>query len=120
MTPKDAVAFVKLHGIVLESGHGPVPNLAAAIAGERIRGSWWGHPKGRSIFAATRAVRDSPDVLVCKLLGGKQASVKAELVLSVCTGALLLAQGRASRRLGGDHAPRGHRVVAGGRPEDDG
>jgi hypothetical protein len=79
VTPKHAVAFVKLHGIVLESGNGPVPNLAEAVAGERIRGSWWGHPKGRSIFAATRAVRDSPDVLVCKLLGGKVAYIHRRL-----------------------------------------
>jgi hypothetical protein len=79
MKPKDAVAFVELHGIVLESGHGPVPNLAEAVAGERIQGSWWGHPKGRSIFAATRAVRDSPDVLVCKLLGGKVTYIHRRL-----------------------------------------
>ena len=79
MTPKDAVAFVELHGIILESGHGPVPNLAEAIAGERIRGSWWGHPKGRSIFAATRAVRDSPDILACRLLGGKVTYIHRRL-----------------------------------------
>jgi hypothetical protein len=79
MVPKDAVAFVELHGIVLESGRGPVPNLAEAIAGESIRGSWWGHPKGRSIFAASRAVRDSPDVLACKLLGGKVTYIHRHL-----------------------------------------
>ena len=83
MTPKDAVALVELHGVVLESGHGPVPNLADAIAGERIRGSWWGHPEGRSIFAATRAVRDSPDVLVCKLLGGKVTYIHRRLWAAV-------------------------------------
>jgi hypothetical protein len=79
VTPKDAVAFVELHGIILESGNGPVPNLAEAIAGERIRGNWWGHPKGRSIFAATRAVRDSPDVLTCRLVGGKVTYIHRRL-----------------------------------------
>ena len=79
MKPKDAVAYVELHGIVLESGNGPVPNLAEAIAGQRIRGSWWGHPKGRSIFAATRAVRESSDVLACKLLGGKVTYIHRRL-----------------------------------------
>jgi len=48
MTPKDAIAFLDLHGIVLESARGPVPNLAEAVAGERIRGNWWGIPKGRT------------------------------------------------------------------------
>lgn len=71
MTPKNAIAFVRLHGIVLESARGSVPILAEAVAGERIQGRWWGHPKGHDIFVATRAVRDSPDVLVCRLLGGK-------------------------------------------------
>jgi hypothetical protein len=71
VTPKSSIAFVRSHGLVLESARGPVPNLAEAIAGERIRGSWWGHAKGQEIFAATRAVRASSDVLVCRLLGGK-------------------------------------------------
>jgi hypothetical protein len=45
MTPKQAIAFVKANGVVLESGRGAVPSLAEAIAGAPIRGSWWAHPK---------------------------------------------------------------------------
>jgi hypothetical protein len=71
VTPAEALAFVCTHGVVLESGTGPVPSLAAAIAGEPIRGSWWAHALGREIFAVTRAIRDSPDVLVCRLVDGK-------------------------------------------------
>src|SRR5438876_7163852 len=41
MTPKQALSFVKTHGIVLESARGPVPNLAETIAGQPISGSWW-------------------------------------------------------------------------------
>jgi hypothetical protein len=74
-----ALAFVDEHGVVLESGRGPVPSLAEAIAGEAIRGTWWKHPKGRAIFGATRAVRDSHDVLVCRLLGGKITYVHRRL-----------------------------------------
>ncbi len=65
--------------MVLESGHGPVPSLVEAIAGEPIRGTWWGHPKRRAMFRATRAVRDSADVLVCRLLGGKITYVHRRL-----------------------------------------
>jgi hypothetical protein len=79
MTPKDAMAFLGLHGIVLESARGPVPNLAEAVAGERIRGNWWGHPKGQDIFAATRILRSSPDVLVCRLIGGKVTYIHRRL-----------------------------------------
>ena len=68
---KKAIAFVERHGVVLQAARGPVPSLAEAIAGEPIRGSWWGHPKSREIFRAVRAVSESPDVLVCKLINDK-------------------------------------------------
>jgi hypothetical protein len=68
----DALRFVEQHGVVLESArHARVPALAEAIAGAPIRGSWWSHPKGREIFAATRAAREAPDVLVCRIVDGK-------------------------------------------------
>ena len=74
-----ALAFVEEHGVVLESGTGPVPALAEAIAGGKLRGSWWGHPRGREIFRATRAVRDSDDILVCRLIDRKITYVHRRL-----------------------------------------
>jgi hypothetical protein len=71
MTPKQAIAFVKANGIVLESARGPVPSLAEAIAGKPIRGGWWAHADAKTIFLCSRAVRDSADVLVCRLVGDK-------------------------------------------------
>ena len=79
MTPKQAIAFVKANGVVLESGRGPVPNLAEVIAGALIRGSWWAHPKANTIFLCTRAIRKSADVLVCRLVGGKVTYVHRRL-----------------------------------------
>src|SRR5438093_3277607 len=79
MTPKQAIAFVKANGVVLESGRGPVPNLAEAIAGEAIRGSWWAHPRAKTIFLCSRAIRESADVLVCRLVGGKVTYVHRRL-----------------------------------------
>jgi hypothetical protein len=63
----DVIAFVRQHGVVLESAKGPVPNLADAVAGTPIRGNWWNHPVGKQIFRATRVVRDSEQILVCRL-----------------------------------------------------
>ena len=74
-----ALAFVHEHGVVLESGRGSAPSLVEFIAGEPIRGSWWGHPKGRTIFRTTREVRDSPAVLVCRLLDRKITFVHRRL-----------------------------------------
>src|ERR1700731_2550227 len=79
MTPKQAIAFVKANGIVLESGRGPVANLAEAIAGAPIRGSWWAHSKANTIFLCSRAIRTSTDVLVCRLVGGKVTYVHRRL-----------------------------------------
>lgn len=79
MSPKQALAFVKRHGVVLQAARGAVPSLAETIAGERIRGSWWGHPQGKDIFRAAEAVCESPDVLVCKLVEGKVTYVHRRL-----------------------------------------
>jgi hypothetical protein len=79
MTPTEALTFVTTQGVVLEAGTGPVASLAEAVAGAPIRGSWWAHPQGRQIFAATRAIRDCPDVLVCRLVGGKITYVHRRL-----------------------------------------
>ena len=75
----DPIRFVKQHGVVLEAGLGPRPNLADAVAGERIHGSWWGHEKGRAIFQSTRTLRDCDQILVCRLVGGKITYVHRRL-----------------------------------------
>ena len=79
MTSRGALVFVRRHGVVLEGARGPVPTLAEAVVGAPIRGSWWGHAKGHEIFWLTRAVRDSGDVLVCRLVAGKVTYVHRRL-----------------------------------------
>jgi hypothetical protein len=66
-----ALDFVRQHGIVLASGKGPVLNLVEVIAGEPVHGSWWGHSRGREIFRVLQSLRQSNDILVCRLIGGK-------------------------------------------------
>ena len=79
LTPKQAIAFVRKHGVVLESAAGPVPSLAETIVGEVVSGSWWAHPRSHEIFALTRAVRDADDILVCRLIDGKITYVHRQL-----------------------------------------
>ncbi len=79
MTAADALPFVERQGIVLLAARGPVANLAEAVAGEPIRGSWWGHPKGKEIYRAAAAVSESADVLVCRLVNGKVTFVHRRL-----------------------------------------
>ena len=79
MTAEEALAFVRKHGVVLASAPGSVPTLVTAIVGAPIKGSWWGHPKGREIFRVLSAVRDSPDILVCRLVDNKITFVHRRL-----------------------------------------
>jgi hypothetical protein len=78
-TKKEALDFVKRHGAVLESAKGAIPSLAHEIAGEPIRGSWWGHPKGNQIYMLLNDVSDSPDVVRCRLMDGKITLVHRRL-----------------------------------------
>lgn len=67
------------HGMLLESARGPLPNVAEIVAGEPIRGSWWGHPAGHAIFAALNTLADSPDVVRTRLVNGKVTLVHRRL-----------------------------------------
>jgi len=75
----DPINFVRQHGVVLESAKGPVVNLAEAVAGTPIRGNWWSHKDSKRIFAATRQIRGSEDVLVCRLVEDKVTYVHRRL-----------------------------------------
>jgi hypothetical protein len=67
----DPLAWVCEQGVVLQSARGPVPNLAEQIAGESIRGSWWGHASGHEIFAVLSGPRASGDVVATRLIDGR-------------------------------------------------
>jgi hypothetical protein len=56
----DSLDWVCEQGVVLQSARGPLPNLAEHIAGEAIRGSWWGHSSGHEIFAILTRVLTRP------------------------------------------------------------
>ncbi|HEY2744815.1 MAG TPA: hypothetical protein VGL86_09340 [Polyangia bacterium] len=83
---KDAIAFVEKHGVVLQSArHAIIPSLAEFVAGEKIRGSWWGHKKGRDIFRALTAVYESPDVVATTVVDGKITLVHRALWPALAT-----------------------------------
>jgi hypothetical protein len=69
--PEELAVLLEEHGVLLQSARGPIPNVAELVAGEPIRGSWWGHPAGHDIFAVLAHLTDSPDVVRCRLVRGK-------------------------------------------------
>lgn len=71
MTSKQAFKWVEEQGVVLQSAQGSVPNFADWVVGERIRGSWWAHPRAHEVYGLAEAVCDSDEILVCKLIRGK-------------------------------------------------
>lgn len=58
---------------------GLVPNVVEAITGEPVKGSWWGHSKGREIFRILQDLHASTEILVCRLVAGKVTFVHRRL-----------------------------------------
>ena len=56
-----------------------LPSVTGIVAQEPIRGSWWGHAKGREIFAVSEQLSIHQDVLVTKLVSGKVTFVHRPL-----------------------------------------
>jgi hypothetical protein len=48
-----------------------LPSVATIVAGEPVRGSWWGHARGMDIFRVATALGHDSDVLGIKLVKGK-------------------------------------------------
>jgi hypothetical protein len=56
-----------------------LPSLATLVAGERIRGSWWGHPRAHAIFRLQRQLEDHSDALMMRFVDDKLAFVHRHL-----------------------------------------
>jgi hypothetical protein len=56
-----------------------LPSVAGTVAGETVRGSWWAHAKSHAIFRASCELAEHPDVLVVKLISGKNTFVHRRL-----------------------------------------
>jgi hypothetical protein len=71
MRPDECVlTALKQYGLLLLTDSA-LPNLCRLVAGERLRGSWWAHPRAQEIFQVYGALEDHPDVLILKLISGK-------------------------------------------------
>lgn len=73
------MAVLTEQGMMLESARGPLPNVAELVAGEPIRGSWWGHPASHAIYDVVNALADSPDVARTRLVNGRVTLIHRRL-----------------------------------------
>ena len=71
-------AELESRGLLLVSD-AKLPSLASMIAGGPVHGSWWAHPASHMIFRALTELSGHPDVLVVKLIDGKNTLVHRRL-----------------------------------------
>jgi len=65
---------------VLESGRGPVPNIAEWMRRNVSKGSWWGHRRGSEIFSCNPENCAAHErILVCRLVDRKITFVHRRL-----------------------------------------
>ena len=83
MTPDEAKAFLEQEGVLLENARGKAESVSHTIAGGPIKGGWTKHPKGPEILAATRALREDENTLVCRIAKGKITFIHRRLWAAV-------------------------------------
>ena len=71
---RNPLAELESRGLLLVSD-AKLPSLASMIAGGPVHGSWWAHPASHMIFRTLTELSSHPDVLVVKLIGGKNTLV---------------------------------------------
>ena len=72
------VAELARRGLLLKQDK-RLPSAITLLAGAPLATSWWSHPQGRLFFRVLQALTDHPDVLLTKLLQGKDTFVHRSL-----------------------------------------
>lgn len=83
-------------GLILESDP-RLPTVANFVAGEAVRGSWWGHPVGHEIHEITGILVRHPDICPLKFVSRKTTFLHRKLWPSL----LALAEAREPWQLDG-------------------
>lgn len=65
-------------GLLLEHDTA-LPSVTRLVAGEPIRGSWWGHPQGHAIYELLHELGERSGALDAKLVNGKVTYVHPRL-----------------------------------------
>jgi hypothetical protein len=66
------------HGLLLLQDPSAL-SLATLVAGDVVKGSWWGHPKAQEIFRAADALTEGGHTKTAKLVDGKVTFVHERL-----------------------------------------
>jgi hypothetical protein len=113
----DGADLIERHGLLLQAGRGPIPNVPELVVGGPIRGSWWAHPDHDEIFRVLNQAMVPGSVVRMRLVNGKITLVHRRLWPALV---------RLAARLGPDrlavieeeHTPSGsHRAISRPFPE---
>jgi len=74
----DCFACLQRDGLLLKSDAN-FPSVATLVARGPVRGSWWAHPAAHDIFRTLQDLAAHPDVLIVKLVAGKDTLVHRRL-----------------------------------------
>jgi len=74
----DCFAALKEHGVLLKSDP-KLPSVVALVAGGPVKGSWWAHPDAHLMYRTIVSLSEHPDVLLLKLIAGKDTFVHRRL-----------------------------------------
>jgi hypothetical protein len=74
MLPADCFAMLRERGLLLKFDP-KLPSVTNMVAGGPIRGSWWAHPAAHEIVRILSHLAGHPDVLLMKLIAGKDTFV---------------------------------------------
>jgi hypothetical protein len=75
---RSVVAALAKHGLLLKQDK-VIPSVVGMITGESLSTSWWSHPKSHLIFSVLSELSEHSDVLLTKLLAGKDTFVHSRL-----------------------------------------
>ena len=75
---RQALEALQRYGLLLASDQ-TLPSVASLVAGEPIRGSWWAHPAAHDIQNVADPLGDHPDVIIAKLVSGKNTYLHRRL-----------------------------------------
>jgi hypothetical protein len=73
-----ALRSIEEYGLLLVSDS-RTPSVAGIVTGERVSGSWWGHPLSHEIFRVNQLLASSPDITTAKLIYGKVTFIHRKL-----------------------------------------
>jgi hypothetical protein len=78
LNSRQLVHALEVNGVLMVSDR-HLPSVVGMVGGPALRGSWWGHERGREIFSRLKTLETNPDALTTRLISGKVTYIHRKL-----------------------------------------